>query len=234
MQKKDIVILILLILPSTLLAQIDTSTIVNELIFSDNFESEKNNWIAEFEKSSTSHLRADNGKLDINTSAGATIWFRNKLSGNIMITYDATVIDSAGINDRVSDLNAFWMALDPSNENMSIRDGKFSSYDNLNLYYAGVGGNDNTTTRFRRYHYTGEKPVIKEYLDKDHLLEGNKIYSIKIVVVEGRTQFYLDNVLYFDYKDDNSLAEGYFAFRTTRSHQQIENFKIYRILKDKN
>jgi hypothetical protein len=144
MQKKDIVILILLILPSTLIAQIDTSTIVNELIFSDNFESEKNNWIAEFEKSSTSHLRADNRKLDINTSAGATIWFRKKLSGNIMITYDATVIDSAGLNDRVSDLNAFWMALDPSNENMFIRNGKFSSYDNLNLYYAGVGGNDNT------------------------------------------------------------------------------------------
>jgi len=233
MKKKDIVIFILLIVPSPLIAQINTNTIVKEIIFFDDFESETKNWIVEFEKPSTSHLRIDNGKLDINTSAGATVWFRNKLSGDILITFDATIIDSSGINDRVSDLNAFWMASDQSNNNIFTRNGKFSSYDNLNLYYAGIGGHDNTKTRFRKYHYNGEKPVIKEYLDKDHLLEGNKTYSIEIFVEENRTMFYLNKILYFDYLDDNPITEGYFAFRTTRSHQQIKNFKIYHLLKEK-
>lgn len=109
----------------------------------------KKNWIAEFEQQATSGMTISKGKLDVSAAAGATIWFKNKLSGNIMITYNATVIDAGGKNDRVSDLNTFWMAANPLTDSIFKQDGKFSSYDNLHLYYAGIGGHDNTTTRFR-------------------------------------------------------------------------------------
>ncbi|HTY36045.1 MAG TPA: DUF6250 domain-containing protein, partial [Bacteroidota bacterium] len=57
----------------------------------------------------------------------------------------------------------------------------------------------------------------------------NKRYSIRIEVVDGRTSLWVDNVLYFDFTDNQSLTSGYFGFRTTRSHQRFEHFKVYRL-----
>ena len=202
---------------------------VGAVLFADNFDSMSGKWSAEFEQPATSFVKCINGKMDLCTSAGATVWFNRKLSGNIMITYKAIVIDSGGVNDRVSDLNAFWMAKDPLTDSLPVRNGKFFSYNNINLYYAGVGGNDNSTTRFRKYTTGGVKPVIKEYLDKPHLLSGNKVYTVKIVIMNSKVQYYLDNELYFDYVDSTPYTEGYFGFRTTISHQQFSDFKIYRI-----
>ena len=208
-------------------------TLSKKLLFSDEFDSNSKNWISEFENPATSNIKVMNGTLDISASAGATVWFNKKLSGNIMITYDAIVKNDGGPNDRVSDLNAFWMATDPAKENAFTRNGKFDSYDNLNLYYSGIGGHDNETTRFRKYHSNGDKPVIKEYLDKDHLLQGNRLYKMKIIVNEGRTQLYCNDELYFDFKDAQPYREGYFGFRTTRSHQIMDNFKVYQIASEK-
>ena len=140
------------------------------------------------------------------------------------------MIDAGGTNDRVSDMNVFWMATNPANpDGMIKRDGKFSSYDNLNLYYAGVGGHYNKFTRFRKYNSDGEKPVLKEYADAAHLLVGNKKYSIKIIVNNGLIQYYLNDELYWELKDETPYKEGYFGFRTTISHQQFENFKVFQL-----
>jgi rhamnogalacturonan endolyase len=61
------------------------------------------------------------------------------------------------------------------------------------------------------------------------LLEGNRVYSVEITVREGRTTFSVDGVRYFEYTDKNPLTEGYFGFRTTRSHQRLRNFKVHRL-----
>ncbi|MEI7675976.1 MAG: DUF6250 domain-containing protein [Bacteroidales bacterium] len=201
-----------------------------KLIYSDNFNADLSNWKTEFETPETSSIKLIESKLDLVSSKGATIWFKTKLSGNVMITYDETLIDKGGSNDRVSDMNVFWMATDPLNPKTMIeRDGKFSSYDNLNLYYAGVGGHYNKFTRFRKYNCNGEKPVLKEYSDVAHLLVGNKKYSIKIIVNNSLIQYYLNNELYWELKDEAPYKEGYFGFRTTISHQQFENFKVFRL-----
>jgi len=183
-------------------------------------------WLAEFENPSASNLVVTRNQIEVNAAAGATIWYKKKLAGNVVITYDIVVVDSGGKNDRVSDLNAFWMASDSGSETPFGRNGKFSSYDDLDLYYAGVGGHDNTTTRFRRYRHGKEKPVLFEYTDKPHLLEGNKMCSVKIAVRDGITSFSIDNAKYFEYSDEAPLTEGFFAFRTTRSRQRITNFRI--------
>ena len=54
-------------------------------------------------------------------------------------------------------------------------------------FYVGYGGNDNTTTRFRRYYgqfYDIDEarinPLIKEYTDPVHLLKPNRWYHIRI------------------------------------------------------
>ena len=92
--------------------------------------------------------------LVIDVPAGCTVWFKPQLTSPLMIEYEATVISSGGANDRASDLNCFWMARDsrsPDNLFATARSGKFSDYDRLFTYYVGLGGNTNTTTRFRRY-----------------------------------------------------------------------------------
>lgn len=200
-----------------------------KVIYSDNFNADLSNWNVEFEKPETSNLKIINGKLDVSATIGATIWFKTQLSGNIMITYDVKVIDEGGAFDRVSDMNAFWMATDPWSPNSIKRDGKFVSYDNLNLYYAGVGGHYNKFTRFRKYKGIEDKSILKEYSDLEHLLVGNKLYSVKIIVNNGRVQYFLNGELYWDFQDEKPYAQGFFGFRTFKSHQQFDNFKVFKI-----
>lgn len=199
------------------------------VLYSDNFENKSDQWRVEFEQPNTSTINWKDGILDLISSRGATVWLDLKLSGNIEITYDETLIEAGGAFDRVSDMNAFWMATDPKNSKGIFRDGKFSSYDDLDLYYAGVGGHDNKFTRFRKYHSNGEKPVLKEYTDAPHLLVGNKIYKVRIVVNNGVIQYYRDGELFWELKDETPYREGYFGFRTTISHQQFDNFKVVQL-----
>jgi len=200
-----------------------------KISYKDDFNGDTKNWVAEFENPKTSSLQIIDGKLDVSSSAGATIWFENKLSGNIMITYHAMVVDKGGKTDRVSDLNAFWMASNPANENLFTQNGKFTSYDGLHLYYAGVGGHDNSKTRFRKYEGESGKEIQKEYLDQPHLISGNKDYFIKIIVKNGLTQYFLNGELYWEFKDKTPYTTGYFGFRTTKSHQIFDDFKVYKI-----
>ncbi|MCX6309930.1 MAG: DUF6250 domain-containing protein, partial [Bacteroidia bacterium] len=158
-----------------------------QLLFSENFSTDFSNWKVEFEKPESSMVKIVDKKLDVSASAGATVWFKHKLSGNV-------IVDKGDKNDRVSDMNAFWMATDPAKTNAFLeRDGKFLSYDNLNLYYAGIGGHNNTFTRFRKYSSDGNKPVLQEYADAAHLLTGNKEYQIKIIVNNGLIQYLIDD-----------------------------------------
>ena len=52
------------------------------------------------------------GVLNVDVPAGCTVWFRPELHGAVMIQYQARMVKAGGPNDRVSDLNAFWMATD--------------------------------------------------------------------------------------------------------------------------
>ncbi len=204
-----------------------------ELLYSDDFDKPNNDWITEFEKPEGSSIGFVQSTMDVSSAAGASIWFKRQLEGNIVVMYDATVVVNGGPNDRVSDLNAFWMATDPKNKDLFTRKGKFSEYDDLDLYYSGIGGHDNTTTRFRKYFSTGDKPIVKEYLDPQHLLKGNIRYRIMIVVQDGRTLMMVNDDIFFDYHDTAPLTKGYFAFRTTRSHQIMDNFKVFKIVRSK-
>jgi len=203
--------------------------IKEQLLYKDNFIQGIENWIVETPESVNSKVETKNGKLIINVDHGATVWFNKKLSGNILIEYNRKVIMNNGYNDRLSDLNQFWMATDPHRENLFTRSGTFSEYDSLRLYYAGIGGNSNTTTRFRKYLGNGERKLFTDLQDEHHLLQPNKTYLIQLVVYNGTTKVFVDGEQYFSFTDDEPLTEGYFGFRTVQSHQEIDDFKVYRL-----
>jgi hypothetical protein len=91
------------------------------------------------------------GVIDIDSAKGS-LCGRPKLSGPTTIRFDAMAVAAGGPNDKVSDLNAFWMAHEKDGTSpLAHRSGKFEDYDTLAMYYVGIGGNRNTTTRLRRY-----------------------------------------------------------------------------------
>jgi len=168
-------------------------------------------------------------RLVIDVNSGATIWYKKKLSGNLLIEFNRKVVMADGANDRLSDFNFFWMATDPRDEDLFTRDGTFAQYDSLSLYYVGIGGNYNSTTRFRKYMGNGERFLLREKNDEQHLLQPNRSYFIKIIVCNGTTKVFVDGEEYFSYVDPSPITEGYFGFRTVKSRQEIEDIRIYQL-----
>lgn len=173
--------------------------------------------------------------LEIVAPKGLTLWCREEISTPATIEYDACVMTGKE-TDRLSDLNCFWMASDPSSpgnfwKNSAGR-GKFLNCYGMSLYYLGYGGNGNSTTRFRRY--DGDRrgiddpkyrpAILEEYTDKDNLLKDGQWYHIKISSDGFRTEYFINGKRLVDFRDPEPLTKGYFGFRTTLSRTRITNF----------
>ncbi len=179
-------------------------------------------------------VRARNGALEIQDAAGATVWLREKLTAPVEITYEATVVVAGDPTDRLSDLNCFWMASDPRSPGESpfapshARSGKFSDYDSLLTYYVGYGGNNNSTTRFRRYDATPARPLLPEHdlNSPPFLLTANHPYRIRLVARDGVAEYWRDGEKIFTFRDAAPLVSGWFALRTVRSHLVIRNLQV--------
>ena len=193
--------------------------------------SDMHRWLVEQMPGGTVTMR--DGALVIDDNAGCTVWLREKLTAPVVITYEATIVARDGPNDRVSDLNYFWMARDPQASDGCPfapghgRSGKFADYDSLLTYYVGFGGNVNSTTRFRRYDGTPVRPLLPEHdlSEKRFLLEANKTYRIKLVARDGVAEFWRNGEKIFSFRDPAPLTTGWFAFRTVKSHLEIRHFR---------
>lgn len=207
------------------------------MLYSDDFRHGLDQWKVEMERPGT--VTAKDGVLDIDVPAGVTVWFRHELAGPVMISYDATMISAGGPNDRVSDLNSFWMATDPTSpDNLFAhpRTGAFAGYNSLHLYYVGVGGNGNKTTRFRRY--IGDA-VQRPLLAQNDLsvaqhpemgLVANKIQTVTMIADGGLIQYWRNGQKLFEMIDPQPYTMGWFGIRTTKNHMQIRNLRIVRLV----
>jgi hypothetical protein len=206
---------------------------LGKVLYSDDFGNDSGQWLLELESGGA--VTFTHNTLDINVPAGATLWFKPTLTGPILIQYEATAIKADGPNDRVSDLNCFWMANDSRSPNdifATRRSGKFADYNQLQTYYVGQGGNNNTTTRFRRY--IGDpilRPLLPQFDLKDlaDMLTPNQPQLIQLVADGSTIQYYRDHKLIFDFKDNHPYTTGHFAFRTTKSHLQFRQFRVYKL-----
>jgi hypothetical protein len=202
------------------------------VLYRDDFTHGLSNWSAELQSPGT--LSARDGQLTIDVPAGCTLWFKPLLTSPVLIEYDATVISQGGPNDRVSDLNCFWMARDaraPADLFATHRTGAFADYNLLKTYYIGLGGNSNTTTRFRRYigHPT-RRPLLPEHdlRDPADLIRPNVPTHIKLVADNRRIEFWRDGRRVFSLDDPAPYTSGWFAFRTVHNHMTVRNFVVRR------
>ncbi len=211
------------------------------VLFMDDFTHGLDHWHVEMEKPGT--VTAKDGVLDIDVPAGVTVWLQQELDGPVMIQYEATVVSAGGANDRVSDLNSFWMATDPKTPNGDVfargRTGKFAEYNSLDMYYVGLGGNGNTTTRFRRYiGVEVERPLLPEndLAVAQHPEMGivpNKTQTVTLIADGGLIQYWRDGAKVFEMQDAQPYTKGWFGIRTTKNHMQVRNLRIVRLLGNK-
>lgn len=212
----------------------DARFTVGELLFQDDFSSGVENWHSELQKDGT--VRASNGALEIDVPGGCSVWLKRRLEGPLMISYEATAVSAGGANDRVSDLNCFWMAQDarsPGDIFATKRSGAFHDYDQLRCYYVGYGGNSNTTTRFRRYiGEQGNRPLRPEHdlTAPEFMLKPNVPLRIQLIAAGSTVGFYRNGERVFEYDDPAPYTSGWFAFRTVTSHLRIRDFQIHRLV----
>lgn len=206
---------------------------IGELLHHDDFTNGLDQWVTELQSGGS--VTAKGGVLDVDVPAGATVWFKPELESPVLIEYEATVVMAGGENDRLSDLNCFWMARDSRNRDDLFavpRNGTFAQYHPLLTYYVGLGGNDNTTTRFRRYIGSPTtRPLLPEHdlRDPADLLVRGQTERIRLVAAGPIVQFYRNDRRVFDFVDNDPYTTGRFAFRTTSSHLRITGFRVYRL-----
>lgn len=199
------------------------------LLYQDDFRGPLTQWASEVQKPEGSNIASGHGKLVIDSAAGATVWFKPKLSGDVLISFHRKVLVAGGRNDRLSDLNQFWMASEPDGRLDFSRNGKFEDYDRLPMYYAGIGGNTNKTTRLRRYTPDGAKALVAEADGREHLLQPNRDYLVTVEVYHGCTRISIDGEPWLSYFDPHPLTSGWFGLRTTWSRQEITDFRVYQL-----
>lgn len=204
-------------------------------LFTDEFATfDATCWAVEAEDGAAAAPYVRDHALYLDSARGLTVWFRQPLTGSYEVDFTRTVLDEGQPHDRVSDLNLFWLAqLDDTAQgllNRFGRSGQLDTYNGLRLFYAGIGGNGNTTTRFRYYDGTGARGLLQEYLAAPYLLTANHPYRIRVVVDTGGTALYVDGQRWFEAAGPLA-TRGYFAFRTTKSRQKIEHFAVYPLTK---
>ncbi len=187
-------------------------------------------WSVEAE-SPAARVTQAHGVIDIDTPKGLTLWWHKPITGPVVISFEAMAVATGGANDKVSDLNAFWMArnADGSSIRSHPRSGAFADYDDLQTYYVGIGGNRNTTTRFRRYvGRAGDRPLLPQH-DKSgpsDMLQPNRWTTIRLIA-DGRTiAVERDGALLFTLDDATPYTRGRFGLRTTLSHLRIRHVSI--------
>ncbi|MFJ9737360.1 DUF6250 domain-containing protein [Streptomyces sp. NPDC101166] len=200
------------------------------LVAHDDFRHGLCRWAVELEKGGT--VAASRGTLEVDVPAGATIWYRKRLEGPCVLQYTATPVSAGGANDRVSDLNNFWNAVDvrsPDDLFATSRGGALAEYDHLETYYVGYGANSNTTTRMRRYvGRPGERPLLYDY--SEPLLVAGEPNRVRIVSDGSTVQWWNNGRLVFDHTDPEPYTGGHFAFRTTWSHFRINDFRVWSLI----
>lgn len=208
----------------------------DRLLFSDDFRHGLGQWRIEAEQ--PARIEARDGVLDIDSPAGVTLWFEHRLEGPVRIEFEAMAVAEGGRNDQVSDLNVFWMAGNRDGAEpvyARTRTGRFADYNDLRTYYVGLGGNRNTTSRFRRY--IGD-PVSRPLLPEhdlgapDSLLTPNVGQTITLIANGHAIEYRRDGRTLFSLDDPAPYVRGWFALRTTYSHLRIRNLRVHRLVND--
>lgn len=200
------------------------------ILFAERVPTELSHWRIEAEDK-TAQVSRRGDIIDIDSAKGLTLWFDRPIASPVTIRFEARAVSGGGANDRISDLNAFWMATEPDGTSplLKPRTGGFEDYDTLRTYYVGIGGNRNTTTRMRRYiGKPGERPLLPEHDRQDEaaMLVADRWTKIALTADGTHIAVERDGRALFTLRDEAPYRRGWFGLRTTWSHIQVRRITI--------
>ncbi|MRL68733.1 DUF6250 domain-containing protein [Brevundimonas sp. SPF441] len=202
-------------------------------LYADDFRHDLDQWLVELEQGQGT-VRAADGVMTFDVPKGATAWFRPELTSPVEIRFTAQAVSGGGVHDRVSDLNCFWMADDPRSPGDLLarpRSGAFADYDELRTYYVGLGGNSNTSSRFRRYVGNGERPLLPQHdlSASEDLIVANRPYRVRLIANGSRIEYWRDDRRMFILDDPAPYCRGWFGVRTTWNHMTVRDFSVWTV-----
>ena len=184
---------------------------VGPLIASDDFKT-LDHWVIQIQqndKKPEPKVVAKNGTLDcFLPGRGCTAWFKELLKTRVTISYDVLCPSPSTKNKDLlpRDLNNFWMANDPEGDlfDSGKYTGDFSTYHQMEGYYASTGGGRNTTTRMRRYpREVAGKPAAHLALNSrdgvaDSLIKPDHLMRVQLVAFDDVIQYIVDGKLVYE------------------------------------
>ncbi len=118
------------------------------------------------------------------------------------------------------------------------RNGVFKNYNTLDLFLRWIRGNDNSTTRFRRYNgkYYGvaddkSETITSRIYGYPAFTCSNQWYQISIRVQKGVTTYSVNGEELFRYSITGSEGDGHFGLRLLQNHVLFTDFKVRIFLK---
>ena len=221
---------------------------IGDILFQDKLNNPKvfqSDWLVQmndkgdFER----YAKIKDEKLEVLDPSGCIIWYREKLQGPICITYKVIVSSYRDTANIICprDINNYWMAGEIGNlENILDTNkytGKFSSYHEMQGYYASMGGGtvnvNNRTVRMRIY------PRVKNKRECEHLalisqddnpefkIIPGKEYKIQLVAFHDLIQFIVNNKLVYEIKYDMEASATRDNKQFYESRYSLENYPVY-------
>ncbi|MFC2076686.1 DUF6250 domain-containing protein [candidate division KSB1 bacterium] len=182
--------------------------------------------------------KIDDGELCLDGRGPSILWCRIPFRGKISIEYTARAILGLGGNDRLSDLNFYWMTSHRSKQ-MDVQQffesrsaGELDPDGNYRAYRLENGGDDNRVTRLVRFDPDSGRTVLVEYRDRNLLLEPNQDYRYRLLIGYWLLEVYRDDELVLRIDDPNLITPGYFGLASQDSHVHFDNVRVDYLLPD--
>ncbi|MCK9478887.1 MAG: S-layer homology domain-containing protein [Firmicutes bacterium] len=191
-----------------------------ELVYEDNFETNKNN----FKLEGMGGYDVKDGVLHFSDpvlpGSGTTLWVDEEFSGNLYISYNCKAVNV----DDAKNLNLFFYA--------TTLDGK----DVLSEEHSGFYGEYHKTVNsyiltFTYGHSRVRKDpgfiILSEDMNKTTSFETE--YFIECIKIDNHLQIKIDGEVIHDIVDSEPYEYGKIGFRTYHSDTIFDNFKVYQI-----
>lgn len=187
------------------------------LLHEEDFEGVLNRWRFD----GRGRVWAGDGRLQMSADGfESTAWFTKEVEGDLLITYQAHILDPVDKNN----INLFFLATASGGGDILKVPitGNYPEYHKLPNYIWTFTG---AHTRLRKdpgFHLLSE--------DKKTVPEANRDYELAVLVRGGKIRCYIDGRLVHSYDDPEPHTKGKVGFRTFRTRLWWDNLRIYQVL----
>jgi hypothetical protein len=196
---------------------VGTFEVKADLVYQEDFSSDPKKWKSE----GRGKVWAENGRLQMDaTGVEMTAWCPYEMSGDLLITYEALILDPSDANN----INFFFMAT--GTEGQDVRklrlSGAYKEYHQLPNYIMTFTAGYTRLRRNPGFNLVSENTEVKALAQTE--------YELAILIQGNRIRCFINDIPVHVYTEETPLRKGRVAFRSWHTRLWWDNLKIYRVL----